>query len=280
MKNHHHRLSNPSLPWYKATLLLVISLVAVIPFYLLVLLSLKSPTTPLNSIRLVPDFHIVNIVTAWRKSNLGGAIVNSLLMTIGGVVLLVLLASMAGFTIARIKSGLNRVIFSILLACMMIPGIINTVPLYSLLIRLRGINTYWGMICVMAANALPFSVFLYSSFIRALPNSLEESAVIDGCSYFSAFWYITFPLIGPVTASVVILQGLGMWNNYAQAVFFLQDRAHRNIALAISLFFQQYGADWALMASAALIGLIPAMLFFVVFQKYFIEGISAGALKG
>lgn len=280
MKNHHHRLSNPSLPWYKATLLLVISLVAVIPFYLLVLLSLKSPTTPLNSIRLVPDFHIINVVTAWRKSNLGGAIVNSLLMTIGGVVLLVLLASMAGFTIARIKSGLNRVIFSILLACMMIPGIINTVPLYSLLIRLRGINTFWGMICVMAANALPFSVFLYSSFIRALPNSLEESAVIDGCSYFSAFWYITFPLIGPVTASVVILQGLGMWNNYAQAVFFLQDRAHRNIALAISLFFQQYGADWALMASAALIGLIPAMLFFVVFQKYFIEGISAGALKG
>lgn len=163
---------------------------------------------------------------------------------------------------------------------MMIPGIINTVPLYSLLIRLKGINTYWGMIAVMAANALPFSVFLYSSFIWALPNSLEESAVIDGCSYFSAFWYITFPLIGPVTASVVILQGLGMWNNYAQAVFFLQDKAHRNIALAISLFFQQYGADWALMASAALIGLIPAMLFFVVFQKYFIEGISAGALKG
>ncbi|MDX9916273.1 MAG: carbohydrate ABC transporter permease [Sphaerochaeta sp.] len=280
MNNRHRHTQRAPMPWYRAAVLFVISLVAVVPFYLLVLLALKGPTTPLTAIRLIPDWHIVNVAAAWKKSNLGRAIVNSLLMTVGGVAVLVLLASMAGYSIARVKSGLNRIIFSILLLCMMIPGIINTVPLYSLLIRLRGINTYWAMICVMAANALPFSVFLYSSFIRALPNSLEESAVIDGCSYFSAFWYITFPLIGPVTASVVILQGLGMWNNYAQAVFFLQDRAHRNIALAISLFFQQYGADWALMASAASIALIPAMVFFIAFQKYFIEGIIAGALKG
>jgi len=217
---------------------------------------------------------------AWQKSSLGRAIVNNFIMTVGGVFLLVFLSSMAGFSIARVKSKLNRTIFSILLVCMMIPGIINTVPLYTLLIRLKGINTYWSMICVMATNALPFSVFLYTSFIQAIPTSLEESAVIDGCSFFSAFWHVTFPLIGPVTASVVILQGLGMWNNYAQAVFFLQDKAHRNIPLAVSLFFQQYGADWTLMAAAALIGLVPAVVLFLVFQRYFVSGITTGAIKG
>ncbi len=259
---------------------LLVSLIAAVPFYLLILLALKHPEGGLSSIRILPDFHLVNLVEAWKKSNLGQAMINNVIMTLGGIGLLVLLASMAGFSIARVRSGMNRTLFAILLVCMMIPGIINTVPLYTLLIRLRGINTYWSMICVMAANALPFSIFLYSSFIRAVPTALEESAVMDGCSYFSAFWRITFPLIGPVTASVVILQGLGMWNNYAQAVFFLQNRSRHNIPLAVSLFFQQYGADWTLMAAAALMGLIPAVILFLLFQRYFVEGITTGAIKG
>lgn len=264
----------------KAFLVGVVSLIAAVPFYLLILLALKGPEGGLGSMGLIPEFHLPNILDAWEESDLGRAMINNVIMTVGGVAVLVILASMAGFAIARVRHRVNRLIFAILLLCMMIPGIINTVPLYTLLIKLRGINTYWSMICVMAANAMPFSVFLYTSFIRAVPTSLEESAIIDGCSYFSAFWRITFPLIGPVTASVVILQGLGMWNNYAQAVFFLQDKAHRNIPLAISLFFQQYGANWPLMAAAALIGLIPAVALFLLFQRYFVEGITTGAIKG
>lgn len=268
------------LPGALVPLVLLISLTAAVPFYLLILLALKGPEGGLQSITLLPEFHLENFFRAWEKSDLGRALVNNTIMTVGGVALLVLLAAMAGFAVARVKSRMNRIIFAVLLVSMMIPGIINTVPLYTLLIRLHGINTYWSMICVMAANALPFSVFLYTAFIRAIPTSLEESAVIDGCSYFEAFWKITFPLMGPVTASVVILQGLGMWNNYAQAVFFLQDRAHRNIPLAVSLFFQQYGADWPSMAAAALIGLLPAVILFLLFQRYFISGITTGAIKG
>ncbi|MGM0431649.1 MAG: carbohydrate ABC transporter permease [Spirochaetota bacterium] len=264
----------------KAFMVVIVSLIAAVPFYLLILLALKHPQGGLGSMGLIPEFHLPNILQAWKESDLGIAMVNNVIMTVGGVAVLVILAAMAGFAIARVRHKVNRIIFAILLLCMMIPGIINTVPLYTLLIKLKGINTYWSMICVMAANAMPFSVFLYTAFIRAVPTSLEESAIIDGCSYFSAFWRITFPLIGPVTASVVILQGLGMWNNYAQAVFFLQDKAHRNIPLAISLFFQQYGANWPLMAAAALIGLIPAVVLFLLFQKYFVEGITTGAIKG
>jgi raffinose/stachyose/melibiose transport system permease protein len=273
-------LNRQGISWIKGIAVVFVSLVAAVPFYLLILLSLKHPEGGLGSLGLIPDFHFPNIIEAWRKSDLGRAMINNVIMTVGGIAVLVILASMAGFAIARVRHRVNRIIFGILLLCMMIPGIINTVPLYTLLIKLKGINTYWSMICVMAANAMPFSVFLYTSFIRAVPTSLEESAVIDGCSFFSAFWRITFPLIGPVTASVVILQGLGMWNNYAQAVFFLQDKAHRNIPLAVSLFFQQYGANWPLMAAAALIGLIPAVVLFLLFQRYFVEGITTGAIKG
>lgn len=253
---------------------------ALLPFYLLILIATKGPEGGLSAVTLMPEFHLSNFLTAWAKAGLGRALVNNGIITFGAVGLLVLLSGMAGFSIARVRSGLNRWIFRILLGAMMIPGIINTVPLYTLLIRLGGINTYWAMIAVLTANALPFAVFLYTGFIRALPVSLEESAFMDGCSSFRAYWAITFPLIKPVTASVVILQGLGMWNNYAQAVFFLPGRRMRNIPLAISLFFQQYGADWPLMAAAALIGLLPALAAFLVFQRYFINGITQGAIKG
>jgi len=255
-------------------------LAAFIPFYLLILIALKTPEGGLSAIRIFPDFAFKNFVEAWNASEMGRAIVNNSIITVGAVSLLVFLASMAGYTIARFKTRLNKTIFYLFLVCMMIPGIINTVPLYTLMIKLHGINTYWSMICVLSVNALPFAVFLFTGFIRALPVSMEESALIDGCSRFMSYWRIVMPLIKPVTASVVILQGLGMWNNYAQAVFFLQDKSHRTIPLAISLFFQQYGANWPVMAAAACIGLAPAVTAFLIFQRYFIQGITTGAVKG
>lgn len=262
------------------TIVILVVLMAAVPFYLLILLSLKGPEGGLSALRLLPQWYAANFLEAWQRSQLGRAIVNSIIMTSGGVLLLVFCASAAGFTIARFHTRFNRLIYGVLLVCMMVPGIINTVPLYTLLIRLRGINTYWAMICVMAANAMPFSVFLFSSFISALPDSMEKAAIIDGATYLQTFRLVTFPLLGPVTASVVILQGLGMWNNYAQAVFFLQAGSHRTIPLAVSMFFQQYGANWPVMAAAALIGLLPAVIMFLGFQRYFVEGITAGAVKG
>ena len=100
---------------------------------------------------------------------------------------------------------------------MMVPGIINTVPLYSIMKRINGINTHWAMIFLLACQSLPFSVFLYEGFIRSMSESVEEAAIIDGCSRFGAFWKVTFPLLKPITATVVIMQGVGiiMVNRYS-----------------------------------------------------------------
>ncbi|PIE04358.1 MAG: sugar ABC transporter permease [Spirochaetales bacterium] len=264
----------------KSTAAFIVAFTAVIPFYALILIAFKRPEGGLGAITLIPDFHLDNFVSAWQKSNMARAFLNSFIITGGSVSLLVILAGMAGYSIGRVHSRINRMIFMIFLLSMMIPGIINTVPLYTLLVRLKGINTYWAMIVVLAVNALPFSVFLYSGFVQAMPVELEEAAVIDGYSFFQSFWKITLPLLKPVTASVIILQGLGMWNNYAQAVFFLQRRDMRTIPLAISIFFKQYGADWPVMAAAALLGLIPPVAAFLAFQKFFIQGITTGAVKG
>ncbi|GGF90940.1 carbohydrate ABC transporter permease [Paenibacillus abyssi] len=256
-------------------------LISIIPFYVLLYLAMNTPAGSMfKGLFLLPDFYFTNFVDAWNGSKLGRAMLNSTIITCLAVTLIVFVASAAGYSIARYRSRLNLTIFNTLLACMMIPAIIITVPLYSLMKSIDGINTYWAMILLTAANALPLSVFLYASFIRTLPKEVEESAVLDGCTYFTAFYRVTFHFLRPVTSAVVILTGLGIWNNYGQAVFFLQSQEMRTIPLAISMFFQTYGAKWNLMAAAALIGLAPAVLVFLLFQRYFIKGITAGALKG
>lgn len=259
----------------------IMVLISIIPFYVLIYLATNSPSSsPFGGILLLPEFHWDNFSEAWEGSKLGRAMINSMIITFSAVVLLVFVSSSAGYSIARFRSKGNVAIFNTLLACLMIPAIIITVPLYTLMKSIDGINTHWAMILLTATNSLPLSVFLYASFIRTLPKEVEESAVMDGCTFFTAFWRVTFHFLRPVTSAVVILTGLGIWNNYGQAVFFLQSQDMRTIPLAVSMFFQTYGAKWNLMAAAALIGLAPAVLAFVVFQRYFIKGITAGALKG
>lgn len=258
-----------------------IVLVSLVPFYALLYLSLKTPTrTFFDGALLAPDFHVANFADAWRRSNIGWAMVNSLVITACAVTLVVVLAASAGFSIARFGHAANRAINTIFLVCLTIPAIIITVPLYTLMRAIGGINTHWAMILLMASGAMPFAVFLYTGFVRTLPREVEESAIIDGCSPFGAFWRVTFAMLRPATAAVVILQGLGIWNNYGQAVFFLQSQSMRTVPLAVSMFFQQYGAKWHLMAAAAIIGLAPAVLAFLIFQRFFIKGITAGAVKG
>ncbi|KIL39443.1 sugar ABC transporter permease [Gordoniibacillus kamchatkensis] len=267
--------------WLKYAVAALISLISVFPFYVLLYLALSSPSRAIaNGIAWLPDFRFRNFADAWNVSHIGMAMANSAIITGCSLLLIVALASSAGYSIARFAGKFNAAVLNTLLVSMMIPAIIITVPLYSLMKSIHGINTHWAMILLMAANAMPLSVFLYTSFIKLLPREVEESAVMDGCTYFSAFWRVTFHFLRPVTAAVVILSGLSIWNNYAQAVFFLQKSEMHTFPLAVAMFFQKYGAQWNLMAAAAAIGLAPAVLAFLAFQQYFIKGITAGAVKG
>jgi raffinose/stachyose/melibiose transport system permease protein len=260
----------------------LICILCVIPFYILAVLSLNKPSRVLSDGNvLIPDFYFQNYIDGWRMSRIGAAAVNSAAITCFAVAVVLTLGTMAAYAIARFDYKFNKAIFWIFLCSMMIPGIINTVPLYTLMIRLGAVNSLWGMALVCAANAMPSSVFIFTGFIRSLPKEIEESGIIDGCSRFSVYRRITFPLLAPAVSAVVILNGFGIWNNYAQAVFFLQDRRKHNIPQALSVFFQQFaGAKWNLMAASAVIAVIPVIAAFLLFQKSLMKGLTEGALKG
>lgn len=259
---------------------ILLGLIFLLPFYSMFYLSLSGPGDNIASEWFPFSMKYENFAEAWNRANMGRAMMNSMLITVGAVVLLVFCAACGGYAAARVKTRWNRWIFNLMILSMMVPGIINTVPLYIMMRRIHGINTHWAMILLLTCQCLPFSVFMYEGFIRSMSMSLEEAAVMDGCTRFTSFWRILFPLLKPITATVVIMQGVGIWNNYAQAVFFLQNQNYHTIPLAISTFFQTYGADYNLLAAGAMIGMAPMVLIFIIFQKQFIKGLSSGAVKG
>ncbi len=256
--------------------------ICLIPFYILFILSLNTPKRTFDQGNLfIPDFYFQNYMDAWNRSHIGSAIINSAVITAEALILILVLGAMAAYAIARFKNKFNQFVFWLFMSCMMIPGIINTVPLYTLMIRIKAINTLWGMSVVCATIALPSAVFIFTGFIKSLPREIEEAAIIDGCSWFSAFWKITFPLLKPSVSAVIILNGFGIWNNYSQAVFFLQDSRKHNIPQALSVYFQQFaGAHWNLMAATAVMAVIPVIIVFLIFQKNLMKGLTDGAVKG
>lgn len=273
---------NYVIKFFRYLSIFIICLLCLIPFFVLLILSLNTPKRVFYEGNMfLPDFYFKNFVEGWFKSNIGNAMINSAIITALALFCIIVLGAMAAYTIARFHYKFNKLIFAILISCMMIPGIINTVPLYSLMIDIKAINTLWGMALVCATNALPQSVFVFNGFIKSLPREIEESAIIDGCSWFGAFWRIIFPILKPSIAAVVILNGFGIWNNYSQAVFFLQDSKKHNVPQALSVYFQQFaGAKWNLMAATAVIAIIPVIVAFLLFQKNLMRGLTDGALKG
>ena len=266
----------------RTILIVLICLLCLIPFYILLVLSLNAPSRIFYEGNMfIPDFHWQNYADAWKKSRIDQAMLNSAIITAGTLLASVAAGGLGGFAIARYNTRYNKAVFGIIIGCMMIPGIINTVPLYVLMRKLHAVNTLWGMICVCTALAMPSAIFIYTSFIRSLPKELDEAASLDGCTAFQTFWRIIFPVIKPATASFIILNGFGIWNNYAQATFFLQSRSKQNIPQALSVFFQQFaGAKWHLMSATAVIAIVPVIVIFLIFQKQFVKGLSDGALKG
>lgn len=263
-------------------IIFLICAVCLLPFFILLILSLNTPQRNFYEGNMfIPDFYFQNYVEGWEKSHIGRAMVNSGIITILAVLLIVFLGAMAGYAVARYANKFNKMVFGVMMCCMMVPGIINTVPLYTLMIRIHAVNTLWGMACVCATLALPQSVFIFSGFIKALPKDMEEAAVLDGCTCFQSFWKIIMPVLKPTISAVVVLNGFGIWNNYAQAVFFLQDTAKHNVPQALSVYFQQFaGAKWNLLAATAVIAIVPVVVAFLIFQKHLMRGLTEGALKG
>ncbi|MGN7760278.1 carbohydrate ABC transporter permease [Paenibacillus sp. 22594] len=208
------------------------------------------------------------------------AIVNSLILTLVSIVAQVLIIPMAGYAIERRDSRWTKMVFLYFLAGMMIPFQAYMIPLFKEL-RVFGLyGSLVGPILVYVAGAVGFGCLLYTSFVKGIPKEIEEAAEIDGCSRYGIFWKIVFPLLGPVTASMVVLNGLGIWNDFLMPMLVLPSGEPKTMVVEIYRYIGEFSSRWDMIFAGTAMSVIPVLIVFIFLQKYFVKGIASGATKG
>jgi len=208
----------------------------------------------------------------------GRFFLNSLIVATGAALLTVIICTMGGYAFAKKEFWLRDEIFWVLFATMLIPGMIYMVPQFAIVTKLRWINTYQGMIVPHLANI--FGLYLMKQYIETIPNSLFESARIDGASEWQIFIKIVVPLAVPVMVTLFLLVFLFQWSNFLwQLIVNTPDSPLRTLPVGLALFKGQYGVKWEMMMAGASFSIIPITLLFLFAQRFFIEGITGGAVK-
>jgi len=262
---------------WRYPLVLLISLIYLIPIYVLVGISFK-PQSDLSSYWQFPKSATFdNFMYAIQKGHIFNSIKNSLIIT--AFSLIVLVGALTSYPLARKNVKFTKFIRNFSLAIMMVPPLSILVPLYATLVDYNGINQYWGLVVTLLTFELPMSIFMFTNFIRAIPNALDEAAQIDGAGPARTFYQIILPQLKPVTASVIILTGIHCWNDYQFSLYIMQKTAMKTITVAISSFFSQETSNLNAAAAAALIAILPVVVLFLALQQYFIKGMVDSAIK-
>ena len=250
-----------------------------IPIYILLMVSLKKGSD-FSSRWCPPSYaYLGNYIEVLKDGDLIQAFGNTILITVCAAFLVLFLGAICAYPVARIRGRISSLITNMVLAVMMIPSLSVIVPLYTNMLSIGGVNSYWCIVLILTTYNLPMSVFLFSNFIRSIPEELDEAAAIDGCRDFRIFFSAIMPQLQPVVASVLILTGIKIWNDYKYALYFLQDNDMETITLFISKFFSDFSVELNEAAAAAFLAILPVCLLFLFLQKYFIAGLSERSIK-
>lgn len=221
-----------------------------------------------------------NIKRAWTTGKMNIYMVNSILVAIPRVLGVLLLSSLAGYAFGKLKFKGRDKIFSFMMFGMMIPIQAMVIPLYYNLQQMGLINTRMAMVLPYFGLSMPFAVFMMRAFFRDLPDALIESATIDGCNEFTTFIYIMAPLIKPALSALLVFEFMWSWNDMFLPMLVVYNDSSRTLPLGLMFFFGKYTADHSLIAAGVTICTLPIVIVYTLFQKNFIEGVTAGAVKG
>lgn len=233
-----------------------------------------------NPVGFPASLYVQNFIDLFQQSDFTTAILNSVILTVVSEVLIVCIVPMAAYGIERRGSRATSLVYTYFLAGMMIPFHLYMFPLFKEMKVFHIFGNMAGPVICYISGSIAFGALLYSSFLKGIPLEIEEAAKIDGCTPFQTFWKVTFPLLGPCTGSMVILNGLGIWNDYLMPYLVLPSGRAKTITVEIAGFVGQYTARWDIVFAGTVISIVPALVIFCMFQKYFVKGITAGAAKG
>ncbi|HBU81026.1 carbohydrate ABC transporter permease [Paenibacillus sp. UMB7766-LJ446] len=267
---------------YLIRLLLVLgSLVAMLPIYMAIVNSFKTQGEMFQSFIALPTtFHWENYSDAFNKINLLGSSLNSAIVSFLGIGGIVFCASLAGYKLSRTSGRLSNLIFFLFVASMLVPFHSIMIPLTRVAKGLHVQGSTYGLALIYIGLGVNMAIFLYHGFVKSIPRELEESAQMDGCNEFQTFFQIIFPLLLPITVTIAILDFLWIWNDFLLPLLMLTDVNRYTLILSTNMLFGEYNKEWPLILSSLVLTAIPVVLIYAFFQKFIMEGIAEGAVKG
>ena len=261
--------------------LAMITVAAVVgfPVYVLVNLAVRAPSDTSSPIRPTTSPTLANFADAWQQGRLGGALINSVIVTAVSVAIVLVVSSLAAYPLARATARWSRGIFLMIMLGLVLPFQLAALPLYQTMRDLGLLGTAWALILFYSGLQVPFTTFLYIGFLRALPRDFEDAALIDGCTPLQVFRYVVFPMLKPITVTALVLNAVAVWNDFFTPLLYLSGSAQQTMPVAIAGFVGQYITDWNLIFAALVISIIPVLVVYFALQRSIINGF-AGGLRG
>ncbi|MET1030190.1 carbohydrate ABC transporter permease [Domibacillus tundrae] len=261
----------------------LIAILALFPLFSLMISSLR-PSSELmrNGITLSIPFEQLNFSNYTyiftEAGNYWSWYINSILISAASIILCLFFSSMVGYALAVYEFKGNRFIFILVLLILMVPFEILMLPLYQLMVGLQMIDTYLAVILPMMVA--PIAVFFFRQYASGLPKDLMESARMDGCTEYGIFFRIMAPLMLPSFAAMAILQGLSSWNNFLWPLVVLRSNTMFTLPVGLATLLTPYGNNYDILIAGSVMTILPVVILFLFFQRYFIEGLTVGGVKG
>ncbi len=262
--------------------IIVFCVIVISPLVIVFSSSLRVPENQTSPLQLFMEFSSASYVRAFTNMNYVQELINSIMTTAGSVFCIVIFATMASYPIGRLKSKTARFLYFFFISGLIIPSQMVIVPIAQTINRLGIPNTRFTPMLMFITCSLPFSVFLFSGFMKGVPVEIEEAAHIDGASLPRRFTTVVFPLLQPAIVSCVITQGLWIWNDYFYPMVFITKKAQYSLPVGMLQFLgdKENPAQWNVLFAACVLCALPLIIVFLLLQKQFVNGIAAGAVKG
>lgn len=267
--------------WLLAAILVPITVVALFPFYWTVISSLKAPNeilqTPLTYMPVQPTLENYRVVLFERPFL--RSLLNSLFVAVSASLIGLVLSGLGAYALARFRFRGHRFISLFILFTQMFPLAVLIVPLFIVWRTFHLTNTLPGLIGVNIAITLPLGLWLLRAYYSSIPEELEDAARVDGCTYFGVFWRIILPLSVPGLIAVFIYCFTVCWQEYLFAITFISSDPLKTLPLVLNSFSSERGTDWGGMMAASVLMTVPVALIYLLLQRYFMAGLTAGAVK-
>ncbi len=260
--------------------LIVIGFLWIVPMYSLFVTSFKTVAEVSRSPIALPDsWSIKYFIETWTNGNMSKYFLNSLIISVIAVIIVIIFSSLAAYGIVKVRFFSHNFFYLFIISGLFIPAQILIIPLFHLMSQTHLLNTYHGIILLYAAYALPFCVFLFSGFFKSIPEEISEAAKMDGCSVLGIYLRIIMPLSKPVIATIIVLQFMWFWNEYVFALVFLNKPNVKTITLGLAQFEASYVVNFSNLAAGIIISMVPIVIAYIAFSRFFIKGLIAGSIK-